>query len=72
MMAKYFVTVEARLSYAVVKEVYEVEATNVDEAEKLVLEGSGDLLDEYVVEGETIDDYVVEVCSFNKGEWVCT
>ena len=71
-MTKYLVTVEARLSYAVVQEVYEIEAPNVDDAETLVLIGGGTLLTEHVEEGETIDEYVTQVCTFTKEGLVCS
>jgi putative intracellular protease/amidase len=71
-MTKYLVTVEARLSYAVVSEVYEIEAPNVDDAETLVLIGGGTLLEERVEEGETIDEFVTQVCTFTAGNWVCS
>ena len=71
-MAKYLVTVEARLSYALVSEVYEVEATNVDKAEKLILDGGGELLEERVLDGETVEEYVTQVCTFTAGDWVCS
>ena len=71
-MTKYLVTVEARLSYAVVSEVYEIEAPNVDDAETLVLIGGGTLLTEHVEEGETIDEYVTQVCTFTKEGLVCS
>ena len=71
-MTKYLVTVEARLSYAVVSEVYEIEAHNVDDAETLVLIGGGTLLEERVEEGETIDEFVTQVCTFTEGNWVCS
>lgn len=71
-MTKYLVTVEARLSYAVVQEVYEIEAPNVDDAETLVLIGGGKLITEHVEEGETIDEFVTQVCTFTEGNWVCS
>ena len=71
-MTKYLVTVEARLSYAVVSEVYEIEAPNVDDAETLVLIGGGTLLTEHVEEGETIDEFVTQVCTFTKEGLVCS
>ena len=71
-MTKYLVTVEARLSYAVVQEVYEIEAPNVDDAETLVLIGGGKLITEHVEEGETIDEYVTQVCTFTKEGLVCS
>lgn len=71
-MTKYLVTVEARLSYAVVQEVYEIEAPNVDDAETLVLIGGGTLLTEHVEEGETIDEFVTQVCTFTKEGLVCS
>ena len=70
-MTKYLVTVEARLSYAVVQEVYEIEAPNVDDAETLVLIGGGTLITEHVEEGDTIDEYVTQVCTFTKEGLVC-
>lgn len=71
-MTKYLVTVEARLSYAVVQEVYEIEAPNVDDAETLVLIGGGTLITEHVEEGDTIDEYVTQVCTFTKEGLVCS
>ena len=71
-MTKYLVTVEARLSYAVVSEVYEIEAPNVDDAEALVLIGGGTLITEHVEEGDTIEEYVTQVCTFTKEGLVCS
>ena len=71
-MTKYLVTVEARLSYAVVQEVYEIEAPNVDDAEALVLIGGGTLITEHVEEGDTIEEYVTQVCTFTKEGLVCS
>lgn len=71
-MATYRVTVEARLSYAVIQETYEVEAANVDDAEAMVLEGEGDLIFEEVTDGETIEEYVTQVCTMDKGVWKCS
>lgn len=71
-MTKYLVTIEARLSYAVVQEVYEIEAPNVDDAETLVLIGGGTLITEHVEEGDTIEEYVTQVCTFTKEGLVCS
>ena len=71
-MTKYLVTIEARLSYAVVQEVYEIEAPNVDDAEALVLIGGGTLITEHVEEGDTIEEYVTQVCTFTKEGLVCS
>jgi hypothetical protein len=71
-MTKYLVTIEARLSYAVVQEVYEIEAPNVDDAETLVLIGGGTLITEHVEEGDTIEEYVTQVCTFTKDGLVCS
>lgn len=66
-MTKYIVTMEVGLRSALIEETYEVEAVNPDEAERIVLEGGGELLSDELVEyGTTTSEAVVEVKT--KGE----
>lgn len=49
-MATYLVTMEVELKTAILEEVYEIEAVNIDEAERLVSVGEGELVHEEITD----------------------
>lgn len=61
---KYQVKLAVTLATTVIEEVYEIEATSVDEAEKKVVDGDGELVyDEVVSYGATVAETVTEIKS---------
>jgi hypothetical protein len=63
-MSKYYVTVQAVVTNAVVEETYLIDATDVDTAEQRVIDGEGELINEDIIDfGTTVKESVVEVKS---------
>lgn len=65
-MAKYLVRVQAETSVTL-EELYEVEANDPLEAEKLVAGGAGEYIDEEIIDyGKTLNERVVSVSTKGK------
>ena len=63
-MSKYYVTVRAVVTNAVVEETYLIDATDVDTAEQRVIDGEGELINEDIIDfGTTLEESVIEVKS---------
>lgn len=63
-MSKYYVTVQAVVTNAVVEETYLIDATDVDTAEQRVIDGEGELINEDIIDfGTTLEESVIEVKS---------
>lgn len=61
---KYRVKMAVTLATTVIEEVYEIEAMDIDEAEKKVVDGDGELVyDEIISYGSTVDEKVTEIKS---------
>jgi hypothetical protein len=61
---KYRVKMAVTLATTVIEEVYEIEAMDIDEAEKKVVDGDGELVyDEIISYGATVDEKVTEIKS---------